>query len=98
MNNNLSPAIREQLSLELNTLLDCRNAMIDVLVEIHNAETVYTRMSAGDRMAWSDMAKQMSAKDRENVIQTTFLCTSMTVGGGLGTVVGIISFLIGFNW
>lgn len=96
--NNLSPAIREQLSLELNTLSDCRDAMIDVLIEMYNEETVSTRMSAVDRMAWSDMAKQMSAEDRENVIQTTFLSTGSALGGGVGIVISIVSYLIGFNW
>lgn len=94
---NLSNEMKEQCRLELYTLKNCRDGLVDIMVKAYNGELIKTRLSPGDRMVWSEISKNMSEEDRENITQAGLLGIGLS-GGAVGVIASIVGYLIGFNW
>lgn len=82
---------QKELKLQLETLAKIRNSWIEILIEYYQPQTT-TRMSPGDRMIWSDIAKQMNHKQQSNLIDASLYGIGIGCGPIPAGVVGAIAF------
>ena len=81
---------RQELQLQLETLIKIRNSWIDILTAYAQPQPT-TRMSPGDRMIWSDIARQMTPKQQSNVIDASFYGIGLVCGALPAGIVGAIA-------
>lgn len=81
---------QKELKLQLETLAKIRNSWIEILIEYYQPQAT-TRMSPGDRMIWSDIAKQMNHKQQSNLIDASLYGIGIVCGPIPAGVVGAIA-------
>ena len=88
---------RQELQLQLETLIKLRNSWIDILTAYAQPQPT-TRMSPGDRMIWSDIARQMTPKQQSNVIDASFYGIGLVCGALPAGIVGAIALAKSIFW
>ena len=88
---------QKELKLQLETLAKIRNSWIEILIEYYQPQAT-TRMSPGDRMIWSDIAKQMNHKQQSNLIDASLYGIGIVCGPIPAGVVGAIALAKSIFW
>ena len=89
--------LTEKIELQLETLAKIRNSWIEILIEYYQPQAT-TRMSPGDRMIWSDIAKQMNHKQQSNLIDASLYGIGIVCGPIPAGVVGAIALAKSIFW
>ena len=88
---------QKELKLQLETLAKIRNSWIEILIEYYQPQAT-TRMSPGDRLIWSDIAKQMNHKQQSNLIDASLYGIGIVCGPIPAGVVGAIALAKSIFW
>lgn len=88
---------QKELKLQLETLAKIRDSWIEILIEYYQPKAI-TRMSPGDRMIWSDIAKQMNHRQQSNLIDASLFGIGIVCGPIPAGVIGAIGLAKSIFW